>query len=517
MRTNLPVTQREFEVGDGVTLMSTTDPQSHLTYANAAFIEVSGFSRDELMGQPHNVVRHPDMPREAFADMWATLKAGQSWTALVKNRRKNGDHYWVRANATPVLRAGRCVGYMSVRTKPARAEIAAAEGLYRAFCDGKAGGRAFHKGLVVRTGWARWMSLGQLLPVRWRLRLATLVAAGVSLGAMGWNAGAAGWPAMAVAGAAAMLCHAWLERQFVKPLESLLVHAQSVAAGQATEVPPLNRVDEIGLLSRAVNQAGLNLKALLDDVSLQVDGVSIASAEIAQGNNDLSARTEESAASLQQTAASMAQLSSTVSSNADRARSAEALAREADVAANKGNEVVASVGETMNAIQGGSRKIAEIISLIDGIAFQTNILALNAAVEATRAGEQGRGFAVVAGEVRSLAQRSASAAKDIKTLIEGSVDSVESGSRLVGQASVAMQDIVGRVRQVNEHLGEIASATAEQSSGLNQVDVAVGQLDKSTQQNAALVEESAAAAESLRQQAARLADAVGAFRDRAPS
>ena len=166
MRNNQPVTQREFEFPEGSTLMSTTDTQSHITYANDAFIAVSGFTREEVHGQPHNLVRHPDMPVEAFADMWATLKAGEPWTALVKNRRKNGDHYWVRANAVPVVRDGKTTGYMSVRTKASRDEIASAERLYRDFREGRSGARRFHKGLIVRGGLAGWASMFQTMPVR---------------------------------------------------------------------------------------------------------------------------------------------------------------------------------------------------------------------------------------------------------------------------------------------------------------------------------------------------------------
>jgi aerotaxis receptor len=190
MRLNEPVTHREFAFPDDATLMSTTDTQSHITYANAAFIEVSGYSRDEIHNQPHNIVRHPDMPAEAFADMWATLKGGEPWTALVKNRRKNGDHYWVRANATPVVRDGKQAGYLSVRTKPSRDEIAAAEALYRDFREGKAGNRRFHKGLIVRTGLMGWTARLKTLSVRWRIR-ATLIAlvSTVMLGAWGLGLG----------------------------------------------------------------------------------------------------------------------------------------------------------------------------------------------------------------------------------------------------------------------------------------------------------------------------------------
>src|SRR3990167_8548716 len=175
MRVNLPVTQREYEIPADAILMSATDTQSHINYANAAFISVSGFTREEILGQPHNLVRHPDMPEQAFADMWRTLKAGKSWTALVKNRRKDGDHYWVRANAAPVIRNGQTMGYMSVRTKPTREEITQAEDTYQAFRQGKAGQRAFHQGLIVRTGLWSWTSALQTMPVRWRLGLGVSV------------------------------------------------------------------------------------------------------------------------------------------------------------------------------------------------------------------------------------------------------------------------------------------------------------------------------------------------------
>ena len=513
MRSNLPITQREYEFPADATLMSTTDTQSYISYANAAFIAVSGFERDEIMGQPHNMVHHPDMPTQAFADMWATLKAGKSWTALVKNRRKNGDHYWVRANATPVVRGGQVTGYMSVRTKPSREEIAGAEALYREFRENRAGGKAFHQGLIVRTGWLRWTSAFQTMPVRWRIRLGLLTVGALGVGGaaicgLGGTALAAFATGAAVVSAAVS---AWLASQIARPLAMVERVALSVAAGQPAENAHLNRVDEIGMILRAVNQSGLNLRSLVDDVSEQVGGVSTASGEIAQGNNDLSARTEQAAASLQETASSMEQMTSTVKNNADTAQQASQLAGSASEAAAKGGQVVGQVVDTMQAITTSSKKIADIIGVIDGIAFQTNILALNAAVEAARAGEQGRGFAVVAGEVRSLAQRSAEAAKEIKTLIGDSVEKVENGARLVDHAGQAMGEIVTQVRRVTDLIGEISSSTMEQSSGIGQVNIAVSQLDQMTQQNAALVEQSAAAAGSLKGQAGRLVEAVAVF------
>jgi aerotaxis receptor len=251
---------------------------------------------------------------------------------------------------------------------------------------------------------------------------------------------------------------------------------------------------------------------VVDDVSAQVLKVQSATTEIAAGTNDLSSRTEQAAASVEQTAASMEQMTATVKNNADTASQANQLSGSARAAASKGGQAVADVVGTMNDISASSKKIADIIGVIDGIAFQTNILALNAAVEAARAGEQGRGFAVVAGEVRSLAQRSAEAAKEIKNLIGASVEKVESGSRLVDEAGKTMHDIVTQVKRVSDLIAEISSATMQQSGGIAQVGQAISHLDQITQQNAALVEQSSAASESLKDQAGRLASAIGVFR-----
>ncbi|WP_395702696.1 methyl-accepting chemotaxis protein [Aquabacterium sp.] len=514
MRNNQPVSQREYAVSDNATLMSTTDIHSRIQYANAAFIEVSGFTREEIEGQPHNLVRHPDMPREAFADMWATLKGGEPWTALVKNRRKDGDHYWVRANATPVVRQGQTVGFMSVRTKPGRDEVQAAEALYQAFREGRAGAQAFHKGLIVRTGVLACLNWRKTMPVRWRIRSALLAlvpaaVAGAAACGVGGAALAGFGALMAGLGAAAS---GWLESQIARPLAEVRAHALNVASGATHEALQMDRVDEIGMTLRTINQLGLMFRWLIDDVSQQVLNVQTASSEIAQGNNDLSSRTEQAAASLQQTAASMAQMAATVKSNADTAAQANQLAGGTCEAAGVGGRAVDNVVSTMAEITDSSRRIADIIGVIDGIAFQTNILALNAAVEAARAGEQGRGFAVVAGEVRSLAQRSAEAAKEIKTLIHASVEKVEAGSRLVDDAGRTMGAVVSQVQQVSQLIAEISLATQQQSEGIGQVEQAVGHLDQVTQQNAALVEQSSAASQSLQQQASRLVEAVGVFR-----
>ena len=285
---------------------------------------------------------------------------------------------------------------------------------------------------------------------------------------------------------------------------------QRVAGGDLSQAIELRAGDASSVMAN-VQQMQQALAATVTQVRSTAEGVATASSQIAQGNQDLSQRTEEQASALQQTAATMTELNETVRHNADNARQANQLAGSASEAATRGGTVVGQVVQTMDGISESSRRIADIIGVIDGIAFQTNILALNAAVEAARAGEQGRGFAVVAGEVRTLAQRSAEAAREIKTLITRSVEQVEQGSQLVGDAGTRMNEIVDAIRRVADIVGEISSASAEQSTGVNQVGDAVNQMDQVTQQNAALVEESAAAAESLRQQAGQLVDAMAVF------
>jgi len=514
MKINLPVTQREYVLPDGVTLMSSTDLDSRLTYANAAFIEVSGFEPEELIGSFHNLVRHPDMPPEAFADMWATLKAGLSWSGLVKNRRKNGDHYWVRANATPVRDGRQVVRYMSVRTKPPREEVAATEELYARFRRGEMKGWRFHRGLIVRGGWQAWRSLPQVMSVNWRIRSAcavtTLPAIACAL-YMVDNSVACG-AMVAATLLSAVIASAWLEYQIARPIHIILGQALAVASGQPGKNRRPDRADELALLMRAINQAGLNLRSLVDDVNVQVEGLRQASGEIADGNNDLSSRTEEAAASLEQTAAAMDELSATVANNADSARQAAERSAEVSALAHSGGQVVAQVVDTMADISRSSSKIADIIGVIDSIAFQTNILALNAAVEAARAGEQGRGFAVVAGEVRALAQRSAGAAREIKSLIGDSVARIEAGASLTAGAGQTMTSLVTQVQQVTTLVSEIHSASNDQSAGIGQMNQAVTQLDQMTQQNASLVEQSANAATQLYQRTGRLVEAIHAFR-----
>ncbi len=896
MRNNLPVTSREILLEDQTLIVSKTDLKGMITYINKDFVDISGFSEEELIGQPHNIVRHPEMPVEAFEDMWRDLKDGRPWTGLVKNRCKNGDFYWVLATATPIRENGELVGYMSVRRKAGQAQIQAADEAYRLFREKRSGGLSIRHGAVVKGG-EGWLS-GISLKARLVGGFAFLLVGIAALAAMGtWGMRQTDrvveelyrqrmQPAQALAGIGRLMAenrsqvllslqhdprgdyanahdhpldfhlgqidanNAEIERQWsefrkataddadqnladgfaaarqryqteglspartalaegrfadangillkvinptygeasrqanallqsqieggqaamtasearisslrfwmlllvalalvggvlislaiiraiTRPIGDVIAVMQSLANGDYTRNLDISRDDEMGKVLQGlqsmqiqtgfnvaeservandnlririaldcvsanlriadddgkviyankgllttlrqiepglreqqpdfavdrfigsnigafyqdpeaalkglrelqgtrrselgiggriydivtnpiINDRGLRLGTvgewidrtaelnaqrsvadligrasagdlaarldtdvlegfyreigqginqlletsgaaigdiaellervaagdltqtvtteyqgtfgkLRDDANLTVtklrdlvadiqhsaETINTAAKEIAAGNQDLSGRTEEQASSLEETASSMEQLTTTVRQNADNASQANALAAGAQSVAEQGGEVVGQVVSTMGSIQQASNRIADIIGVIDGIAFQTNILALNAAVEAARAGEQGRGFAVVATEVRNLAQRSAAAAKEIKGLISDSVERVELGNRLVDQAGRTMAEVVASIKRVASIVTDIATASREQSSGIEQVTQAVSQMDEVTQQNAALVEEAAAAAESLEEQARYLAGSVAVFK-----
>jgi aerotaxis receptor len=522
MRVNSPVTTNEYVMDDGKTIVSSTDLQGNINYANPYFIEVSGFTEEELMGAPQNIVRHPDMPVEAFADLWHTIKDGMPWTGLVKNRCKNGDYYWVLANVTPVIENGKPVGYLSVRTKPSREQVRETDAVYREIKNGNprklriVKGRAVSTGVVAQLKALTTMSLPTQIAAATTLLVGVLAALALTLlviddataaKAHGWLGGAA---IVAMLGMLVFCRHLYVN--VALPLRHATKAARMMAGGDLTATIEIQRDDEVGQLLAALRQTNINLHSIIGDVRANFDQISLATDEIADGNMDLSGRTESQASSLQQTASSMEQLTATVQQSATNVASANELAERAREVATQGGSIVSQVVTTMGDISASSNKILDIIGLIDGIAFQTNILALNAAVEAARAGEQGRGFAVVASEVRGLAQRSATAAKEIKELIDTSIQKVAAGTTLTNNAGVTMNEVIESVCRVSKVMGEISNSTREQSSGIGQVNEAVIKIDDITQQNAALVEQAAAAAGNLAQQARCVSQAMAVFK-----
>ncbi|MCF7965714.1 MAG: PAS domain-containing protein [Methylobacter tundripaludum] len=710
-------------------LVTRTDLKGRITYANDAFIAISGFTREELIGSSHNIVRHPDMPTAAFDDLWTTIKQGKPWSAPVKNRTKSGDYYWVEANVVPIYQNGVLHEYLSARYAPNREQITHAENVYKKLNANIAKLRPTGIAAVAKTvsetaiskkvALALTMILALTGFSMYRLFLAqeylplaatsvlTLVAAGIiasltheviatletciyalyciadgkfknrlnlnrsdQLGDLlrglyvvqvmlnsqlaesrqistdalrinraldnvhsgvmvadpnfniiymnqavqrlfkkaetdireqlpdfnadklmganidifhknpahqrdmlekltdshrseltigGHNMVVVANPVISEDGERIGVVAEWLDRtvevvveqevagivhgavmgdftrrveiqgkdgffkQLGEGLNELMETTESGINDVVRVLGALSRNDltqtitndyagSFGQLKDDANTTVDKLKEIVSQIKEATDNINTGAKEIASGNNDLSHRTEEQAASLEETAASMEELTSTVQHNAANAQQANQLAVDASDIAGKGVEVVGQVVSTMDDINESSRKIGDIISVIDDIAFQTNILALNAAVEAARAGDQGRGFAVVAVEVRNLAQRAATAAGEIKHLIDDSVVKVAGGSKLVTQAGHTMEEIVGSIRGVTVMMSEISAASTEQTAGIEQVNMAISQMDDVTQQNAALVEQAAAAAESLEEQAQSLAVTVAQFK-----
>ncbi|RKR06068.1 methyl-accepting chemotaxis sensory transducer with Pas/Pac sensor [Kushneria sinocarnis] len=669
MRHNHPVTQQEYELEEHQYLISQTDPEGNIVFANPDFVAVSGFDWQELMGSPHNMVRHPDMPPEAFADFWKTIRDGHTWTGLVKNRRKNGDHYWVHATVTPIFEAGRIAGYASVRMRPDDRDKQLAETVYARMRAGQkprahlvrgvihshapkarlarltrltvgrrlalliavaalgmtgltlAGGFALHSmyeagqqiaerglaqtgrlqsidqrlsrygnlindamgkangadvealesdltdaGADMRALWQRYLEhgveagsesrrqmdalLNQFLTSDIPTMLASMEKGSYFAAISQWRTRTqprieqlhglvndlveearqtamttqqradesyqlALWGMVGLAGGVLLILligGLLVTRGIVQPLRATLDLSRQIAAGNLSAELDTSRQDEFGRMMNALNAMRRSLISIVEDVKQGVEVVTPATADIASGNADLSRRTEEQAAALEQTASSMEELNSTVAQGSESAADASRLAGEASGVAERGGQQVGHVVSTMEEISEASTRITNIVGMIDDIAFQTNILALNASVEAARAGEQGRGFAVVAGEVRALAGRSAEAAREIKSLITTSSERVEAGSALVAQTRQTMDEIVASIHRVSTLMGEVSHAAVEQRSGIEQVTEAVNRMDQMTQQNAALVEQSAASANALSQQAEGLRSAISIFR-----
>jgi aerotaxis receptor len=521
MRQNLPVTATEYPLDEKQTIVSTTDQLGRITYCNPYFVEVSGYTESELIGAPHNILRHPDMPPAAFADLWASIRAGLPWRGMVKNRRKNGDFYWVLAHVTPVVENGKAIGYMSVRTKPSRAQVDAATQLYKQERE-KPGSLILGQGRVFRSRWHRRVTSILETPIGMRLGLTFTMLLG-AIGVLGWAAaspetvirtGLASWLAAFAAIVFIAVGGFWLyvSAAMVAPLKGAAAFARRMAGGDLTSTVDTERADEIGQLTRALCQMNSNLHSIVGDIRSNFATMLHAAHQISGGATDLSSRTDSQAAALEQTAASIEQITAAVKHNAEHSSQCDGMANNALASAEKGGSIVTKVVETIGEISTSSQKISDIVGIINGIASQTNLLALNAAVEAARAGEAGRGFAVVATEVRTLAQNSANAAAEIKHLIEASAEKVRAGTVLAEEAGAAMQDILTSIRSVSGIMNEISLASTEQSTGIDQVSTAVSQLDEVTHKNATLVDQTTKSTRSLEDQGSKLMQALSVFK-----
>jgi aerotaxis receptor len=558
MRLNQPVTQQQYDYPASEQLVSVTDLKGVIRYCNPAFIKVSGFDRDDLIGQPHNIVRHPDMPAAAFADMWTTLRAGKPWTALVKNRRHNGDYYWVRANVTPIVERGAVSGYLSVRTKPSADDVRAAVPAYAALKAAEAhrapergrtaatktssaaagsdtrtsaafagsgaaqatkrAGYTLHEGRLQRTGWrGRLDTLRRpTLAARITGALAVpMVASALADHFVAYTGAPMPWFHWLAVTAAAAASGYILHRGIKRRLSALRRDADLLAACDLTP-RPLSLInaansDEFSAMRRALEQLRVNLSAVLTDVHTQASSVRHAVGEIATGNSDLANRTERQAMHLDHTTASMHALQGIAQKSRQHVRDTVTQARDASRTAEEGERVINAVISSMQHVAAASKQVKEITSMIDGIAFQTNLLALNAAVEAARAGEHGRSFAVVAGEVQTLAKRCKDAAQQIDTLVNATVSQAQTGAAAAERASESIHAIIDSFGKTVHVIGEMDETGKAQERNIHEVERALADLDVVTQQNASLVEQVAAAASHHREQTDVLVDAVDIF------
>jgi aerotaxis receptor len=518
MKINLPVTQREFELEDGVTLVSTTDTKGVITHCNEAFVRASGFDYAELLGQPHSIVRHPDVPPEAFKDLWGTIGRGRPWSGIVKNRRKNGDHYWVQANVVPVMENGKPCAYMSVRLKPTRAQIQAAEQAYAVLDAQRASGKVavrLHAGGLRKVGWRDWpgklhrITLSQRAGLGLALMLALTLLPTWVLAGQDVQTLLVTQCVGAVVGAG--LFWAWFRRALVHPIAQATRLANDLACCNLNGQIDFDITSPLGALMRRLWLSNLNMRAIVSDVRAEVKGAYQAAQGIHEGSVELSSHTETQASEVEKTTSAVREIADTVKRTADTAHALSSLSSNASTMAAEGAQAIDQVAASMHAIEASSDRITDIIGVIEQLAFQTNLLALNAAVEAAHAAEHGRGFAVVAAEVRALAQRSTAAAQQIRELIHHSVEQVSQGTETVDVAAKTVRTAVEAVCEVTARLGEITQATQDEAQGVIQISAAMHLVDTITQQNAELAHQASKDCDGLRDRADTLVRAVKVF------
>jgi aerotaxis receptor len=504
MRVNMPVTNVERHLGVGEHIVSKTDVKGRITYVNRPFVELSGFSSQELVGAAHSIVRHPDMPEEAFADLWRTLKRGQPWRGLVKNRCKNGDFYWVEASANPIWEGGRVVGYMSLRTKPSRAQVEGAERAYRLFRERRARGLTIAGGCVVPIGVrGRLAALGRLgLGARMSIACVLVAAAIVALAARGLTAPGAGsgtagvvavvGPALLALGGVAWMWRL-LHRRVLDRLAGFVRTCQTVAGGDLTSMVRADMDDELGVLQHATTTMTGNIASIITDFRGLAEALSVASGEVTSTAHMLSevgGRQEETAIAIQRMGASIGETSARAEvTDQVAARAAQDAARSAD-----------AVRKSVEAM----KVIASEVTVIDEIAQRTGLLALNAAIEATHAGGYGKSFAVIAGEVRKLAERSQLAVQEIEAVTSSSVGLAETAGQLIDQ-------LIPSILETSELVHRITLANHEHASGTSSLNLAIGQLGQLSHSTASSAEELRATAEGMSSQAQQLRGCVRFF------
>lgn len=545
MRNNQPVTQREYPLKDGVAIISKTDAKGRIVWVNADFIESSGFDEGELIGKAHNIVRHPDMPEEAFHDLWATIKAGRPWSGLVKNRRKDGDHYWVRASVTPQDDGG----YMSVRQRPGRDEIRAAETLYRAMCSGDRrirlrGGHPVVNGVVANAAY-RLAGLGPGTRIWIAVVLGILVLLGVGLQAHAAALrGTSGMGALAAVVGGGALVYAllglWLNRSVRGPLRAIIDAARDMARGDLTRTLPQARDNEIGKLVTELTRTRDNLFEVVYAVRLNAHGVSVAADALERSADQSAQAASAQASSASSMAATVEQMSVSIDQVGDHAGTAQRYALESgEVSRDGGNvvhkaasqmqhiaEAVSGSAGTIHELESCSCEISTIVNVIRDIADQTNLLALNAAIEAARAGDQGRGFAVVADEVRKLAERTSQSTRQIGDMIgriqegaqrataqmQASVEHVGRGVESAHAAGDSITRIQEGSAKVGQAIDDIAHTLREQSSAMQTIAQSVENIARSSEENSSAAVHTSSAARRLSAMAEALHKDASRFR-----